>query len=165
VSEWREEKRVAEKVAVVAVWQATEPTRPAAVAMRQVSPQEAAAILSKPRTMLNERQRKIVAYLKQIPDFVLMRRLVMSFRSILCRGRVSSLKRWIKEAEGAGIAGISKFIRHLKRDQEAVENAVNYDWSNGPVEGHINRLKAVKRQMYGRAGFELLRSRILPLAA
>jgi hypothetical protein len=46
-----------------------------------------------------------------------------------------------------------------------VENAVAYAWSNGPVEGHINRLKAVKLQMYGRAGFKLLRARILPLAA
>jgi transposase len=35
-------------------------------------------------------------------------------------------------------------------------------WSNGPIEGHINRLKAIKRQMYGRAGFELLKARVLP---
>jgi transposase len=165
VSEWREEKRAADTVAVVAAWQATEQASPATAAMRQVSPQEAAALLSKPKAMLNERQRTIVEFLKQNPDLVAMRRLVLSFRSILCRGRVTSLRRWIKEAEGAGIAGLSKFVRQLKRDQAAVENAVKHDWSNGPVEGHINRLKAVKRQMYGRAGFELLRSRILPLAA
>src|SRR5215475_12087680 len=72
---------------------------------------------------------------------------------------------WIKEAENSGITAIARFVRHLKRDQAAVENAVVYGWSNGPVEGHINRLKAVKRQMYGRAGFELLRLRVLPLAA
>jgi len=41
--------------------------------------------------------------------------------------------------------------------------AVEQKWSNGPVEGHINRLKTLKRQMYGRAGFELLRARVLPL--
>jgi transposase len=115
--------------------------------------------------MLNERQRKIVEFLKRTPDFVTMRYLVLSFRSILRRGRVATLKRWIKEAGNAGIAAISRFVGQLKRDQRAVENAVAYGWSNGPVEGHINRLKAVKRQMYGRAGFELLRSRILPLAA
>jgi hypothetical protein len=39
-----------------------------------------------------------------------------------------------------------------------VENAVKHVWSNGPVEGHINRLKTLKRQMYGRAKFELLRA-------
>ena len=90
---------------------------------------------------------------------------MLSFRSILCGGKVSSLKRWIAKAEAAGIMAISKFVRQLKRDQEAVENAVSQVWSTGPVEGHITRLKTVKRQMYGRAGFELLRSRVLPLAA
>lgn len=48
----------------------------------------------------------------------------------------------IREAETAGIGAIRRFVRHLKRDQAAVENAVAYAWSNGPVEGHINRLKA-----------------------
>jgi hypothetical protein len=43
-----------------------------------------------------------------------------------------------------------------------VESAVSTPWSNGPVEGHINRLKILKRQMYGRAGIELLRARLLP---
>ena len=94
-----------------------------------------------------------------------MRRLFLCFRSILRRGKVGTLKRWMKEAENSGITAITRFVGHLQRDQAAVENAVAYGWSNGPVEGHINRLKAVKRQMYGRAGFELLRSRVLPLAA
>ena len=114
--------------------------------------------------MLNKRQCEIVEFLKRTSDFAMMRHLILSFRSILRNGTVSSLKHWIKKAEAAGIAGISKFVRPLKT-REAVENAVAQRWSNGPVEGHINRLKTVKRQMYGRAGFELLRSRILPLAA
>jgi transposase len=126
--------------------------------MRHVSPQEAAVLLSKPRTLLNKRQSKIVEVLKRTRDFATMRHLVLGFRSILRAGKVASLRRWIEEAETAGIAAISKFVRQLKRDREAVENAVEHRWSNGPVEGHINRLKTVKRQMYGRAGFELLRS-------
>ena len=60
---------------------------------------------------------------------------------------------------------ISRFAWHWMKDQAAVENAVAYGWSNGPVERHINRLRAVKQQMYGRAGFELLRSRVLPVMA
>jgi transposase len=43
-----------------------------------------------------------------------------------------------------------------------VESAVSEPWSNGPVEGQLNRLKMLKRQMYGRAGIELLRARLLP---
>ena len=165
VSEWREERRGAEKAAVPAASPSTEQTRPVVTPMRHLSPQEAAALLSKPKPMLNERQRKIVEFLKRTPDLVTMRHLVLSFRTILRRGTVGTLKQWIKEAEKAGITAISRFVRRLKSDRAAVENAVAYSWSNGPVEGHINRLKAVKRQMYGRAGFELLRSRVLPLAA
>ena len=50
----------------------------------------------------------------------------------------------------------------LRRDFKAVIGAVETSWSNGQTEGQINRLKAIKRQMYGRAGFHLLRARVLP---
>jgi len=55
-----------------------------------------------------------------------------------------------------------RFVRTLKQDLSAVELAVSEPWSNGPVEGQLNRLKMLKRQMYGRAGIELLRARLLP---
>ena len=67
--------------------------------------------------------------------------------------------------EGAlktGIHALERFVRTLKQDLSAVEAAVTEPWSNGPVEGHINRLKTLKRQMYGRAGVELLRARLRP---
>jgi hypothetical protein len=49
-----------------------------------------------------------------------------------------------------------------RRDLEAVKPSTTTPWSNGPIEGQINRLKAIKRQMYGRSGFELLKARVLP---
>jgi hypothetical protein len=52
--------------------------------------------------------------------------------------------------------------RAAARDLKAVELSITTPWSNGPIEGHIKRLKAIKRQMYGRAGFELLKARVLP---
>jgi len=114
--------------------------------------------------MLNERQCKIVEFLKRIPDWVTMRHLVLSFRTILRRGAVGTLDWWMKEAEKAGITAISRFVRRLKRDRAAVENAVAYSSSNDPVEGHINRLKAVKRQMYGRADSSCFDHGFYPLA-
>jgi transposase len=69
----------------------------------------------------------------------------------------------MKKADASGLYRMQRFVRTLKQDQSAVEAAVEQSWSNGPVEGHINRLKMPKRQMYGRAGFELLRARVLPL--
>jgi transposase len=56
-----------------------------------------------------------------------------------------------------------RFVKTLRYDLEAVEGAVTQPWSNGPVEGHINRLKTLRRQMYGRADVPLLRARLLPL--
>jgi transposase len=64
----------------------------------------------------------------------------------------------------AGVRRLTKtFVRKLRQDLGAVEGAVTERWSNGPVEGHINRLKTLRRQMYGRAGVDLLRARLLPL--
>jgi transposase len=69
----------------------------------------------------------------------------------------------MERALASGIHSMKRFVKNLHRDLEAVKNAVRERFSNGPVEGHINRLKALKRAMYGRAGFELLRLRVLPL--
>jgi transposase len=135
-------------------------------AVRHISPRAAVVLMSKARPQLNSKQREMVKILKRrCPGYATMRHLVLSFRGILCRGKVSSLRRWVKKAEAAGLEAIAGFVRHLRKDWAAVENAVRHIWSNGPVEGHINRLKMLKRQMYGRAKFELLRARTLPLAA
>ena len=66
-------------------------------------------------------------------------------------------------AQATGIRSLQNFVERLSRDILAVEAAVITRWSNGPVEGHVNRLKTLKRQMYGRAGVELLRARLIPL--
>ena len=91
-----------------------------------------------------------------------MRKLVFSFRAILRGGKVATLHRWMEEARKTGIHSLVRFVRTLKQDLSAVESAVREPWSNGPVEGQLNRLKMLKRQMYGRAGIELLRARLLP---
>jgi transposase len=127
----------------------------------QISPLVAAALLSKPRPLLTGWQAaKLEALKKACPDFARMRSLVMSFRGILQSGKVATLARWMKKANGSGIYGMKRFVRKLNHDLAAVKNALRESWSNGPVEGHINRLKTLKRQMYGRAGFELSRDRL-----
>ena len=56
----------------------------------------------------------------------------------------------------------SAIAETLSRDLKAFELAIETPWTNGPLEGHIIRLKAIERQMYGRLGFELLRAPVLP---
>jgi transposase len=68
-------------------------------------------------------------------------------------------------AHATNIPPLQRFVRTLRQDLAAVDAAVTEPWSNGPVEGQINRLKTLRRQMYGRAGVDLLRARLLPLSS
>lgn len=68
---------------------------------------------------------------------------------------------WLDEAEGSMIAS---FARGLRSDCAAVAAALREPWSNGQTEGQLNRLTTLKRQMYGRANIDLLRTRLLALA-
>jgi transposase len=130
---------------------------------RQLSPQVAATLLAKLPAELTSRQAQIVDTLKRkCPGFAVMRKLVFGFRAILRGGKVTTLHRWMEQARKTGIHSLVRFVRTLKQDLSAVEAAVSEPWSNGPVEGQLNRLKMLKRQMYGRAGIELLRARLLP---
>ena len=78
------------------------------------------------------------------------------------QGNAEALGCWMRKANDCGIYSMKRFAKTLRRDWAAVRNALQETFSNGPVEGHINRLKTIKRQMYGRAGFQLLRARLLP---
>jgi len=71
---------------------------------------------------------------------------------------------WLQSAQCSGLPEMREFARVLERDRAAVENALRYEWSNGVTEGHINKLKLIKRSMYGRANFDLLRRRVLHAA-
>nr|WP_256177786.1 transposase [Kitasatospora aureofaciens] len=71
------------------------------------------------------------------------------------------LTNWITEATASGLSGISSFAAGLNSDYDAVEAGLTSHWNSGPVEGAVNRIKMLKRQMFGRAGFPLLRKRVL----
>jgi transposase len=86
----------------------------------------------------------------------------MRFRGLLKGSDPEPLDRWLSDAANSGIHGMHRFAATLRRDLAAVRNAISAPWSNGQTEGQINRLKTLKRSMYGRAGVELLRARILP---
>lgn len=75
--------------------------------------------------------------------------------------RSDQLASWIDLTIKSGINKLACFANGLKADYTAIENAFRLPWSNGPVEGNVNRLKTVKRQKYGRAGFDLLKRRLI----
>lgn len=90
-----------------------------------------------------------------------MRDAYVSFREILNGDDDSLLSGWISEYNSTTIKSLKTFINGLNHDIDAVRNAIKYKWTNGLVEGHVNRLKNKKREMYGRAGFELLRRKVI----
>jgi hypothetical protein len=131
---------------------------------RQISPLAAAALCVKPRGQMTPRQIVNVDALKAASgEFTTMRQLAMRFRGLLRGGTVEKLDVWLSDARQCGIYGMRRFARTLRQDIGAVRNALLEPWSNGQTEGQINRLKTLKRSMYGRASVELLRARMMPL--
>lgn len=80
--------------------------------------------------------------------------------SMLRKTVTCPLSVWLTKAEGSGVSELRTFAKSLREDEAAVSAALTEAWSNGPVEGQVNRLKTIKRSMYGRAGWRLLRARV-----
>jgi transposase len=146
----------------VATWRNTLPSLPA-VQTRPITPKQAAILLTKPPGQLTTEQQTLLDQLSvQCPDLLQLRELSAEFREVFQRGEEQVLRAWMMRAEHSGIGSLARFVAGLQKDLSAVLAAVETHWSNGQVEGQINRLKNLKRQMYGRAGFTLLRARVLP---
>ncbi len=134
------------------------------MAVRKMSPVIASILCMKPRVQLTlEEAEKVDSLKESLAGFAVMRGLAMRFRGILRGDDPCRLDDWLNDARATGLYGIRRFAQILRRDIDAVRNAISERWSNGQTEGQINRLKTLKRAMYGRAGTELLRARMLPL--
>jgi transposase len=98
------------------------------------------------------------------PDLTAALDLADEFKSLIRKQSSGTLRDWLIRAETSPCPEVRHFAEGLRRDESAVNAAITLPWSNGPVEGHVNRLRLIKRQMFGRAGFALLRARVLNAA-
>jgi transposase len=87
--------------------------------------------------------------------------LTQDFAALVRQRQPEQLDTWLERATASSLQAFKSFANGLRADYEAVKAGVTLLWSTGPVEGQINRLKMLKRQMYGRAGIGLLRQRVL----
>ena len=87
--------------------------------------------------------------------------LTQDFAALVRQRQPDQLETWLERATASGLQAFKSLANGLRADDEAVKAGVTLMWSTGPVEGQINRLKMLKRQMYGRAGIGLLRQRVL----
>jgi transposase len=107
-------------------------------------------------------EQSFVAILQELsPEISTARTLTRRFNEMVRGHKVEELDEWMKEAINSGIPEMESFVTGLKMDIDAVRAALSYSWSNGQVEGQVNKLKMIKRTMYGRAKLDLLRQRIL----
>ena len=83
------------------------------------------------------------------------------FGALVRERRADGLGEWLSRADASGLAEFGGLARSIRQDEAAVRAGLSEAWSNGPVEGRVNRLKLIKRSMYGRAGFALLKARVL----
>jgi transposase len=87
--------------------------------------------------------------------------LARQFRQMVKERQAKSLYNWMDAVNASGILALKGFVKSIRQDDKAVKNALSLPWSSGQTEGHVNRLKFLKRQMYGRAKFDLLRRKVL----
>ena len=88
-------------------------------------------------------------------------KLVRRFRAALHELDVTAFKQWLIDAAASQLKPFARLAAGMTDDLEPITNAFRYPWSTGPVEGHITRVKLIKRAGYGRAKLPLLRARIL----
>ena len=132
-------------------------------APERISPKHAAILVTRPADQMNDEQQQLFdRILTQCPEVFDLRQLALGFRAALTADESTQLRQWIEGAKRSEFGAVVRFAYGLQKDISAVAAAVDTSWSTGQVEGQINRLKTIKRQMYGRAGFELLRARVLP---
>lgn len=123
------------------------------------SPRRAAWLLTKAADALTDDERAYAdAVCAACPALATVRTLAADFRRLLLTKDVNALTPWLAAAEQSELRSLAVGLR---RDHDAVLAAICFRWSNGQVEGQVNRLKLIKRTMYGRASYPLLRRRVL----
>jgi transposase len=135
----------------------TPPPAPAAPKVRDLT----SWLLRHPGSLEADEQLKCKEVLARCPDLDAVADHVAAFAGIMAGLHGERLHEWIAGVEADQLPDLHSFTAGLKRDLDAVVNGLSLPYSSGAVEGNVNRIKMLKRQMYGRASFDLLRKRVL----
>lgn len=114
-----------------------------------------------PEQLKGEQQKIVEDWRRFFPDLSGAQELARGFFAIVRERKANELRAWLMTALKSQLPEFVKFANGIMQDLQAVKAALMYEWSQGQVEGQVNRLKLLKRQMYGRAKLDLLRARVL----
>jgi transposase len=131
--------------------------RPAQLKARQVT----TWIMQKPTNVETGEQESLQRLLDRCPELNALAGHVRAFAEMMRDLRGDGLEEWMNGVQADDLPDLHSFVTGVRRDRDAVVAGLTLPWSSGPVEGHVNRLKMLKRQMFGRAKFDLLRCRVL----
>ena len=133
---------------------------------RQLSPRLVSRCLAgNPPANSDEDQRQVAQLCLAVPDLDAAQQLATTFRAMLLEHQLTQLAPWLEQAAASHLPEFQALAASLSRDRAAVELAISSEWSSGQVEGHVNRLKLIKRMMYGRGKLDLLRKRVVSQAS
>jgi transposase len=111
---------------------------------------------------LKPEELEILRQLRQAsPSLEATYQLVEEFLSMVRKRTGEHLDEWLNKVEASHLQAFRAFVTGVQKDNEAILAGLTLPWSNGPLEGHVNRFKLMKRRLYGRAAFDLLRRRVL----
>jgi transposase len=133
------------------------PARPAVPKPRRIT----RWIMTDPQHLDAEDQAQLTDVLACCPELQATAAHVRDFADLMRKHRGDRLPDWMQRVEADSLPALHSLVTGLRRDLAAVTAGLTLHWNSGPVEGNVNRIKTIKRQMYGRASFDLLRKRIL----
>ncbi|WP_236052248.1 transposase [Nonomuraea cypriaca] len=136
---------------------APHPVAPPAPSVRKVT----GWLATHPDQLEEAHQLQLKTVLDRCPELAALIEQVRSFAVMLTQRRGHDLPSWLTAVKAEDLPALHAFANGLERDLDAVTAGLTLPWSSGPVEGHVNRIKMLKRQMFGRASFPLLRKRVL----
>jgi transposase len=138
------------------------PAPPDTSPLRRASVREVVwAMLCRPAKRDTTQQQLLAQLCEASPEIAQAHALSQEFQRLIRQRDLAGLEPWLEQAIRSQIPELRAFAVGLRREWEAIATTLCLPWSNGPVEGHIHRLKLLKRQMYGRAKFDLLRKRVI----
>jgi transposase len=126
--------------------------------------QAAFLFLRRPLQVTESEQEDLAHMQAQNSGLATIYALTQDFVSMLRERNAEELDAWLDRAAASECPELQRFANGIRRDYAAVRAGLTLEWSQGPVEGQVTRLKLVKRQMYGRAKLDLLRRRVLNAA-
>jgi len=128
------------------------------------APRHLAWLLVHDPTQLNQQEQQTLTLIRQDSRVETVYQVAQQLIGMVKERKADSLQSWLDACSGSQIVELENFAQGLQKEFSALQAALTLPYSNGPVEGVITKVKLIKRSMYGRGGFPLLRQRVLKAA-